>query len=193
MSGSNVKFQNRSETLVTFTNSGNLVVPNGVTLIKVLGIGAGAGGSLGLSPDRAGAGDIENIMMQVTPGETVTVTIGAGGAGKTGVSGTGADGGSTIVSTSFKDYHFLGGLGSGPTYSASDDAKRLRYASNGTDNGVNNVGGIAGYEDAGDGGGVSTDGGDGGRGAGGGSSQDVGQSGGDGGDGLVKIWYKFND
>lgn len=190
MSGSNVHFQKRSITELSYSTPGsyNFVVPAGVTMINILGIGGGAGGGKGSpSYDTAGAGDIENIFAPVTPGETVSITVGNGGAGRASglAAGNGDEGEDTIVSTAAKDYYFLGGVHDTDTFVPD---KRLRYASNGS----GTSGGRAGYGDGGDSGGVGTDGGAGGTGAGGGGTTDNGQNGGDGGDGLVKIWYKFN-
>lgn len=174
----------------TFTTSTTFVVPNRVELLNLLGVGAGAGGASNTDLTQgAAAGDIENIFVPVTPGETITITIGQGGVGVSGPP-TGNDGGDTIVQTAEKTYYFFGGKAN--SYDATGNSgARKRYASNGTNvtTPSNSPGGEAGYEDGGDAGTTFVDGQDGGIGAGGGSTSDGGQTGGDGGNGLVKIWY----
>jgi len=193
MAGSNVNFDTIEQTSI-HTVSGNFVVPNRITMLRLLGIGAGAGGNTETDQTLgAEAGDIENLFIPVTPGETVVITIGAGGAGITGA-GTPNDGGNTIVATSAKTYNFIGGTGG--TFDATENGlsgTQRRYAIDGVSvQVIGNFapGGQAGYEDGGDAGGTSTDGTNGGIGAGGGCTTDGGQTGGDGGDGRVQLWFR---
>lgn len=83
---------------VTFTANGTWVVPAGITRVLVSGCGAGGGGGGGyygaglinvVAPGGGGggAGTYDERSMAVTPGETLTVTVGVGGAG--GAGGTG--------------------------------------------------------------------------------------------------------
>lgn len=89
-----------------FTTSGSWTVPAGVTKIVVTGCGGGGGGSrystssfCTQAAGGAGAGGIINYPFTVTPGQSISVTIGAGGAGTTtSGNGTGATGGSTTFS-----------------------------------------------------------------------------------------------
>lgn len=75
---------------VDFTGSGTWVVPAGVTTIIVHGIGGGGGGggkACCYRPTAGGGGgsgyfSYDNVVA-VTPGETLTITIGAGGAAGT--------------------------------------------------------------------------------------------------------------
>lgn len=97
-----------------FTNSGTFTVPAGVTNIKARGIAAGAGGGGGGSTSGAtlqsgggggAGGSIIDIEISVTPADTLTITIGAGGtAGSGGASGGAAGtGGGTGGTTSIVD------------------------------------------------------------------------------------------
>lgn len=187
MSGSNVKFNSKAVQL-TFNTNGNFVVPNRIYFIHILGVGAGAGGDVNTNLDEgAAAGKIDNIYAPVTPGETVTITIGTGGAGDGTAGPGGGDGGNTVVDTLAKDYYFLGGKAA--SYDSTvDPGVQQQYGVNGTN--TTAPGGQAGYGDGGNAGTTFQDGGDGGIGAGGGSTSDAGQVGGDGGDGLVIIWYQ---
>ena len=73
---------NRTFTSTSFTSSGTFAVPSGVTsLSSVLVIGGGAGGSR----DNGGGGGAGGLIFMpeypVTPGGTITVTVGDGGLG----------------------------------------------------------------------------------------------------------------
>lgn len=68
-----------------FTTSGTFNVPADVSLIWVSGVGGGAGGSGGAGGGGGGGagGASENMFNMprwVTPGDTLTITVGAGGA-----------------------------------------------------------------------------------------------------------------
>lgn len=79
---------------VKFSTSGSYVVPADVTLLKVIGIGPGGGGGGGhtaVGGGGGGGGGSSLPMTQfiaVTPGETLLITIPAGGVG--GVAGSDA-------------------------------------------------------------------------------------------------------
>lgn len=65
-----------------FTKNTTFIVPAGVTSIKVLAIAGGGGGGGGYEGGGGGAGGlIYNTAYAVTPGESITVTIGLGGYG----------------------------------------------------------------------------------------------------------------
>jgi hypothetical protein len=115
-----------------FTSSGTFTIPAGVTAVKVTVVGGGGGGGSGNtagSPEKLGSGGgsggiaIEWIT-GLTPGSTVSVTVGSGGTAVNGTSGTsgstssfgsyctatgGGGGGSNLVGGS-------GGAGSGGTF-----------------------------------------------------------------------------
>lgn len=87
----------------TFTSSGTFTVPNGVTQIRVLCVGGGGGGGATAHAQArsrhgdswidtnegfvdgggggGGGGYVTNTTMNVTPGQQISVTIGAGGTG----------------------------------------------------------------------------------------------------------------
>jgi len=87
-----------------FTSSGTFTVPAGVTAVKVTVVGGGGGGKgwaansyYGANGGGAGGVAIKWIT-GLTPGNTETVTIGAGGTGgaaSTNTSGHGSDGGTS--------------------------------------------------------------------------------------------------
>ena len=77
----------------TFTSGGTFTVPAGVTRLRIRAVGAGGGGGGGGSAAAAqlqvggGGGGGGHIIEQVCPvvaGDTITVTIGTGGAGAAG-------------------------------------------------------------------------------------------------------------
>jgi hypothetical protein len=92
-----------------FTSSGTFTVPAGVTAVKVtvIGGGGGSGATTRVSPSfgargggAGGGGMAIEWITGLTPADTVTVTVGAGGAG--GVTGT--DSGATGGTSSFGAY-----------------------------------------------------------------------------------------
>lgn len=83
-----------------FTASGTFVVPSGVTEVSILAVGGGGGGGCGssYSAGGGGGGGVVRKRATVTPGESLTITVGAGGAGGTSAAPLGAKGGNTTVS-----------------------------------------------------------------------------------------------
>ncbi|CAB4160638.1 Phage tail repeat like [uncultured Caudovirales phage] len=84
----------------TFTSSGTWTVPAGVTRVKVWVIGAGGGGGAGNSGAEndpsggpGGNGGSALAYVDVTPGASITVTVGTGGTGSN--TGAGTSGGTT--------------------------------------------------------------------------------------------------
>jgi hypothetical protein len=69
----------RVENIQYFTSSGTFTVPTGITKVKVQLIGGGGGGSTSIGSGAGGAGYAEGVY-PVTPGQNITVTIGAAGA-----------------------------------------------------------------------------------------------------------------
>ena len=108
---------------IPFLSSGTYVVPAGIAEIIVFGYGGGGGGGAGYvtggGTTGAGGGggsgaSIVTTTVPVIPGETLTITIGAGGTGGPNISGTGspgAVGGSTIVAGSLSTLTLPGGTG----------------------------------------------------------------------------------
>ncbi len=79
--------------LQQFAASGNFVVPHGVSLVKVRAHGAGGGGGgntgQGGGGGGGGGGYAEGVL-QVTPGQIIAISVGAGGAGGSNGSGSAA-------------------------------------------------------------------------------------------------------
>lgn len=98
-----------------FTASGTFTVPNDVYSIIVNGTGGGGGyasGSTNVAFASGGSGGFtQNFKIPVTPGETLTITIGAAGT-------AGTAGGSTIIFSSATSSNLLvlGGGGAPVTY-----------------------------------------------------------------------------
>ena len=87
-----------------FTSSGTFTIPAGVTSVKVTVVGGGGGGGgVGTvsATKRAGGGGgggyTEKILTGITPGLTLSVSVGAGGSGGNQVSG--GSGGTSSVSS----------------------------------------------------------------------------------------------
>jgi hypothetical protein len=132
-----------------FTSSGTFTVPAGVSAVKVTVIGGGGGGATrttnGLSAGGGGAGVAIQYITGLTPGGTVSVTVGAGGAGSTagGTSSFGAycsatGGGGAATNT---DVGGTGGTASGGTFNFSG-GKGARYGF--TSIGSYNITGVGG-------------------------------------------------
>lgn len=92
-----------------FTSSGSFVVGTGVGWLWVDGTGGGAGGGGGNSTPGGGGGGggagnpVKKFLIAVTPGSTLTVTIGAAGAGGA-INGAGVTGGDTIIAGILDQY-----------------------------------------------------------------------------------------
>ena len=217
-----------SSTVYATAGSFSFVVPSGVTSVSTTIIAAGGGGGHGSSGREGasygggggggGAGGLSVASLAVTPGETLTVNVGAGGvaggigSGKTG--GTGGTGGASSVARGVTSLASAsggvgggGGSGNGNTGGAGG-AGGTGSTSNGTagtagtsaDAGTGwSAGGVGGGSSVGSGGTAGTfptAGGNGGNGAGGGGGSSSGfnpndqeSSVGNGGDGYVKITY----
>lgn len=79
-----------------FTSSGTFTVPAGVTKVKVTVVGGGGGGSsYGGYGGAGGGGTAIRIISGLTPGGTVSVTVGGGGAGGNTAGSAGATGGTS--------------------------------------------------------------------------------------------------
>jgi len=71
----------------TFNSSGTFSVPSGVTAVNVLAVAGGGGGGYDVGGGGGAGGLIYRPAFPVTPGGTVTVTVGDGGNGGTSASG----------------------------------------------------------------------------------------------------------
>jgi hypothetical protein len=82
-----------------FTSSGTFTVPAGITKVKVTVVGGGGGSSGGDScasgNGGGGGGAAIEVISGLTPGGTVSVTVGAGGNGASGLSNYGGTGGTS--------------------------------------------------------------------------------------------------
>jgi hypothetical protein len=99
--GSGSVLINYNSTTVIFTSGTSWTVPSGVTSIKVWAIGAGGGGAGCGSTDTSaggggGAGGIAVKTWTVSPGNTITFTVGSAGSGGSNAN-NGNAGGSTSV------------------------------------------------------------------------------------------------
>jgi hypothetical protein len=111
----NYAITSRNDTIFAsdvFTESGSWVVPAGVTRAYVIVVGGGGGGgAVSTTPvladgsggvttgqDIGGAGGLAFGMVAVTPGASITVTVGAGGTGSDTVA-AGGNGGTSSFST----------------------------------------------------------------------------------------------
>lgn len=180
-----------------FTSSGSLTIPDGITEVYLTMIGGGGGGGYAVSSGVGGGGGgagqcVINHRMTVTPGNTYTITIGAGGS-------AGNDGGST----SFGSFSVSGGNkggngstggtgGSAITPNASGSTGGLCSVASGSGgNATGSIGGGGGGSVFGSGanGGGSSAGANTGCGGGGGTYGVSGGSGGSGGSGLCLVMY----
>jgi len=101
--------------VVTNPGSGTFTVPEGVTSLSILAVGGGGGAgtnlALGAGQITGGGGSgavawLNNVT--VTPGQVISYTVGAGGAGN-------QSGGDTTITIANTTYRTGGGLASAPT------------------------------------------------------------------------------
>jgi hypothetical protein len=167
--------------VVEFTSSGNWNVPSGVTKIMIIATGGGGGGG-GSASDGSAKGGTAGVgtftVVNVSSGETLTITIGAGGAGGASGGNAGGNGGSTSIVGSVSGIliSLAGGLGGHQRFS------NTTYSNVAMD-GASGIFGRGGQGSAsGPGENAPT------YGAGGGGSR-AGGVGGNGGSGFVRIIY----
>lgn len=110
-----------------FTSNGTFTVPTGITKVKATVVGGGAGGSYGGQvgcnapfggQGGGGGGAAVEIISGLTPGGTVAVTVGVGGAGANGNTPSNATAGGTssfgaFCSATGGAISSAGGIGSG--------------------------------------------------------------------------------
>ena len=148
-------------TIVSFTTVGTTTwtAPIGVTKIKVLVVAGGGGGGFSFGGGGGAGGLLYNPAYTVTPGNSYTVTVGAGGAASSG--GNGGNGGNSVFDTLTATGG--GGGGSDPTDNGANggsggggsiDATVVTTATSGQ----GNVGGLGNrtYYTGGGGGGAGT-------------------------------------
>lgn len=178
-------------TTKTFTSSTTWTVPTGVTTAKVECWGAGGGGQGGSGAAGGGGEYARSDSVAVTPGESLTVTIGAGGSGGPGgAGGPGSNGGDTTLkrsSTTLVIAHGGKGSNSSTTAGGSGSTAPVHYNGGGSHANTTgtSTGGAGGGSSAGSGAagntGASNSGSTGGAGA---SAPTNGGSGGRGGNGT---------
>lgn len=204
-----------------FTTGGTWTCPAGVNYIKATIVGGGGGGGGGStvasgSSEGGGGGEaIIGIVLDVTPGNTYSVTVGSAGSG--GAAGNpGVDGTDGTLSSMVGDNYTataspgLGGAGSGGSGEglggvgdATLDASTTTGGNHHSYTGGNGAVGTGGSGENGGGGGASYvgSGGDGGLSATGEDGQGIGAGGGGGGSnsaggagiqGIVIIEYSVN-
>jgi hypothetical protein len=188
-----------------FTASGTFTIPTGITRVKVTVVGGGGGGAggyadpCGCNPDYdggggGGGGAAIKWLTNLTPGNTLTVTRGAGGGGGAGGSGlpSGATGGTSSVSSGTQTITTISATG-GVGGSATGGGGAGGAGSNGDANpsggggniGSSNTGGIGGSSVLG-GAGASNSGAGGLYGGGGGGGRQTGSAaGGAGANGVI--------
>lgn len=86
----------------SFTSSGTFTIPSGVTAVKVTIVGAGGGGQssgcIGIGSGGGAGGAAIKYLSSLTPGNTISVTVGTGGASAPYPSTGGTGGSSSIAS-----------------------------------------------------------------------------------------------
>jgi hypothetical protein len=134
-----------------FTSSGTFTIPAGVSAVKVTVVGGGGGGGSMYDTGNAGSGGgaggaCIKYLTGLTSGNTLSVTIGAGGAGGIGAQGFGGAvpvaGGTTTVSSGTQSITTLsatGGDRGGNTYNS--DFNRITNGGVGTNGDLNINGG----------------------------------------------------
>ena len=175
---------------IDFPEGGNFIVPPGVTSVNICMIGGGGGGAApeDISSTTYGgggfAGTVVSQAVATTPGESIVVAVGDGGAGQPAI-GYGSPG----IASSFGAVVASGGAGgndingdyAGNGGTTTNCRGTFTHGTSATGGGSIFYGGQAGFGDGGD-----ALGGAGGIGAGGGAAYQHNGAGA-GGNGLVKI------
>jgi phage-related tail fiber protein len=100
----------RYRDIAVYGSSGSFTVPAGVTHVHVRLVAGGGGGGGSISGGGGGAGGYAEGMYSVTAGQTITVTVGAGGtAGPSG--GHGGNGGTSSFGSYISATGGMGGRG----------------------------------------------------------------------------------
>ena len=119
---------NTSGRVARFTASGSWVVPAGVSHIHAILVGGGGGGARayserGIGIGGGGGGQVAfHPFIPVTPGTSIPVMIGSGGAGGSTVPSSGTAGGNTTITVGGVTYKATGGGGGSYTGSGSSSA-----------------------------------------------------------------------
>lgn len=118
-----------------FTANGTFTIPTGVTALKVTVVGGGGGGPVGGNFGGGGGATAIKWLTGLTAGNTLAVTIGAGGAGKvsTGSQASGNAGGNSTVASGTQTITTITGGGA----PATDSSVSLQSASTATNGDIN--------------------------------------------------------
>lgn len=103
-----------------FTGNGTFTIPTGVTAVKVTVVGGGGGAAAFGAGAGAGGGSAIKFLTSLTSGNTLSVTVGAGGTGSAG--STGGTGGTSQVASgtqSITTISATGGAGGNQTLGGS--------------------------------------------------------------------------
>lgn len=97
----------------TIAGAQTFVVPDGVTQVELLVVGGGGGGAQAGSGGGGGSGGevLYWPSVPVTPGASINVIVGTGGAGRTGTTGSGTIGGASSFNTTYSARAGGGGAG----------------------------------------------------------------------------------
>ena len=170
-----------------FTTSGTFTVPANVTQVSAVVVGGGGGGGDSTAGDEPGAGGggggLSYGTFTVTPGESLTVTVGTGGA-----AGESNAGGTTTIARGATILLSGGGGGGGSSTDGDDEAGGAGGSSGGTERDGGGTGGQGGSTSdsttgSGGGGGAAGYSGNGGAGADRGTTNATAGAGGGGGGG----------
>ena len=126
--------------ITVFTTSGTFTIPTGKTVVKVTIVGGGGGGGgaqEGAASKGGTAATAIKYLTGLTPGNTLTVTRGAGGTGGVGSGATGGTGGTSSVASGTQTITTIsatggaGGIGGYPCGPANYDGGAGGSATNG--------------------------------------------------------------
>ena len=168
------------------SGTNTFTVPNGITKVMVEVWGGGGGSAISSNVGGGGGGYAKGIL-SVTPGNTITATVGAGGTGGQAYGNDGAAGGTSTFSslsatggagTSVANGSGVGGVGSGGSILNLRGSKGASPIGGST-----GVGGVAPYSGA-----YTLETGQ-GQGPGGGGYASGNVSGTNGSAGQINVWY----
>ena len=150
----------------TFTSSGTFNVPSGVSSVQVLVVGGGGGAGSSIGGGGGAGGLVYHPNYPVTPGGTVSVTVGEGGAGDTTPTGPGNSRGTNGQNSVFGTITAQGGGAGGsrqenPYAATPGNNGASGGGSSSADNPPAGTGGTATQGNSGGGTGYGSDGGDG--------------------------------
>jgi hypothetical protein len=133
-----------------FTSDGTFTIPSGITKLKATIVGGGGGSGRGNgapSGGGGGGGTAIKYLTSLTPGNTISVTVGSGGTGRTGSNGNGTTGGTSSIASgtqSITTVSATGGAGSfGPT---GGSPIGIGAAGGSASNGDANINGSGGHQ-----------------------------------------------